>query len=381
MAASKAAEVILACGGKSLRMGENKLLIDCGGIPLIKRTCLSFRGIEEIKRLIIAVPEGDIPFYDELMSDIGINYLLVAGGKTRQESIHNAVLMAKEDIIIIHDGARPFLSRELILRSLEDAYRYGSSVACVPAKDTIRYCDSESSYCPKRENLYSVQTPQSFSRRLYLYAAGMAEESFTDDAQLLDSIGIKPHLTKGEYSNIKITTPEDLMYLKNYSQEELRVGHGYDVHRLVKGRELILGGVKIPYEKGLLGHSDADVLLHALMDALLGAAALGDIGKHFPDSDPSYSGISSMILLEKVYDLLALAGYKPSNADITVIAQEPKLAGYIQKMRDNISLALGLDRDRISVKATTEEGLGFTGNKEGIAAHAVVTIKGVAKRG
>ena len=209
----------------------------------------------------------------------------------------------------------------------------------------------------------------------------MAEESFTDDAQLLDSIGIKPHLTKGEYSNIKITTPEDLMYLKNYSQEELRVGHGYDVHRFVKGRELILGGVKIPYEKGLLGHSDADVLLHALMDALLGAAALGDIGKHFPDSDPSYSGISSMTLLEKVYDLLALAGYKPSNADITVIAQEPKLAGYIQKMRDNISLALGLDRDRISIKATTEEGLGFTGNKEGIAAHAVVTIKGVAKRG
>ena len=118
MAASKAAEVILACGGKSLRMGENKLLIDCGGIPLIKRTCLSFRGIEEIKRLIIAVPEGDIPFYDELMSDIGISYLLVAGGKTRQESIHNAVLMAKEDIIIIHDGARPFLSRELILRKL-----------------------------------------------------------------------------------------------------------------------------------------------------------------------------------------------------------------------------------------------------------------------
>ena len=381
MAASKAAEVILACGGKSLRMGGNKLLIDCGGIPLIKRTCLSFRGIEEIKRLIIAVPEGDIPFYDELMSDIGISYLLVAGGKTRQESIHNAVLMAKEDIIIIHDGARPFLSRELILRSLEDAYRCGSSVACVPAKDTIRYCDSESSYCPKRENLYTVQTPQSFSRRLYLYAAGMAEESFTDDAQLLDSIGIKPHLTKGEYSNIKITTPEDLVYLKNYSREELRVGHGYDVHRLVKGRELILGGVKIPYEKGLLGHSDADVLLHALMDALLGAAALGDIGKHFPDSDPSYSGISSMTLLEKVYDLLALAGYKPSNADITVIAQEPKLAGYIQKMRDNISLALGLDRDRISVKATTEEGLGFTGNKEGIAAHAVVTIKGVAKRG
>ena len=153
---------------------------------------------------------------------------------------------------------------------------------------------------------------------------------------------------------------------------DMRIGHGYDVHRLVEERELILGGVQIPYEKGLLGHSDADVLLHAIADALLGALALGDIGKHFPDKDPQYKGISSLILLKKTAELVRSRGYKVGNVDATVLAQRPKLAPYIPSMRENIADALGIDVDRVSVKATTEEGLGFTGSGEGIAAHAVV---------
>ena len=153
---------------------------------------------------------------------------------------------------------------------------------------------------------------------------------------------------------------------------DMRIGHGYDVHRLVEERELILGGVKIPYEKGLLGHSDADVLLHAIADALLGALALGDIGKHFPDKDPQYKGISSLILLKKTAELVQGRGYKVGNVDATVLAQRPKLAPYIPSMRENIAAALGVDVERVSVKATTEEGLGFTGSGEGIAAHAVV---------
>ncbi len=153
---------------------------------------------------------------------------------------------------------------------------------------------------------------------------------------------------------------------------DIRIGHGYDVHRLVEERELILGGVRIPYEKGLLGHSDADVLLHAIADALLGALALGDIGKHFPDSDPQYKGISSLVLLKKTAELVCSRGYKVGNVDATVLAQRPKLAPYIPSMRENIAAALGIEVERISVKATTEEGLGFTGSGEGIAAHAVV---------
>ena len=155
----------------------------------------------------------------------------------------------------------------------------------------------------------------------------------------------------------------------------LRIGHGYDVHRLVEGRPLILGGMAVPYEKGLDGHSDADVLLHAIMDALLGAAALGDIGRHFPDSDPAYAGVSSMVLLKSVGGILKHAGYAVVNIDATVLAQAPKLAPYIEEMRRRIAEALGIDYDRVSVKATTEEGLGFTGEGRGIAAHAVALIE------
>ena len=153
---------------------------------------------------------------------------------------------------------------------------------------------------------------------------------------------------------------------------DIRIGHGYDVHKLVEERALIMGGVQIPYEKGLLGHSDADVLLHAIADALLGALALGDIGKHFPDNDPQYKGISSLILLKKTAELVRSRGYTVGNVDATVLAQRPKLAPYVPSMRENIAAALGVDVERVSVKATTEEGLGFTGSGEGIAAHAVV---------
>ncbi len=156
---------------------------------------------------------------------------------------------------------------------------------------------------------------------------------------------------------------------------DVRVGHGYDVHRLVEGRKLILGGVDIPWEKGLLGHSDADVLVHAVMDALLGAAGLGDIGQHFPDTDPAYAGADSLGLLEHVTDLLRERGYAVGNVDATILAQRPKLAPHISKMRENLARAMGVDHDRVNVKATTEEGLGFTGSGEGMAAHAVALIE------
>ncbi|MFZ5651290.1 MAG: 2-C-methyl-D-erythritol 2,4-cyclodiphosphate synthase [Bacillota bacterium] len=155
----------------------------------------------------------------------------------------------------------------------------------------------------------------------------------------------------------------------------MRIGFGYDVHRLVEGRKLILGGVEIPYEKGLKGHSDADVLVHAIMDALLGAAGLGDIGRHFPDSDPDYSGISSILLLEKVRETLAESGYAPHNVDSTIVAQAPRLSGHIELMRDVVAGALGIDRSFVNIKATTTEGLGFAGTGEGIASYAVALVR------
>ena len=231
---------------------------------------------------------------------------------------------------------------------------------------------------PDRSTLYAVQTPQCFDRAAYLAALDELDEAsarlVTDDCSLFELTGRPVELVQGDYANIKITTREDLPRTEN-GGKKMRIGHGYDVHRLVEGRKLIMGGVTIPYEKGLLGHSDADVLLHAVSDALLGAAALGDIGKHFPDTDPRYEGADSLMLLREVGRLLDETGYTVGNIDATVLCQAPKLAPHIPAMRQNIANALGLALDDVSVKATTEEHLGFTGEGLGIAAHAVALIE------
>lgn len=368
------ASLILACGGKSTRMGHNKLLMDICGKPCILRTCEAFCKCPEIKNIIIAAPEPLWDTYRAVLKSLPLPVTFVSGGETRQQSVMNAVLDSREDIIVIHDGARPLITPEVIRRSVAEAAEYGSSVVCVPTKDTIRYSDGHKSYCPERSKLYSVQTPQSFKRTLYLEAASKANGDFTDDAQLLEAAGITPHITIGEYSNIKITTAEDISMAQSLLGATLRIGHGYDVHRLVTGRDLIIGGVKIAYDKGLLGHSDADVLTHAIMDALLGAAALGDIGKLFPDSSDEYKGADSIELLKTVVKHMAERGFGISNVDSTVIAQAPKLAPHIENMRRILADAMGLPVDAVSVKATTEEHLGFTGSGEGIAAHAVAMV-------
>lgn len=379
-------DAVIACGGSSSRMGRNKLLADIGGVSCIRRTCMAFDSVTAINKIIISAPQEHRKEYECAIGQLNKEIVFVQSGASRQESVINAVKKSDADIVVVHDGARPLVSSETIEKSICDAKKYGSSVTCVPAKDTIRYDDGEKSYVPDRSDLYIVQTPQSFLRQVYLKAAQeavMHEKDYTDDAQLVEAIGVKPHITMGEYSNIKLTTSEDLacaealldsMHGRTPRSCMPRIGHGYDVHRFSADRKLVLGGVQIPYEMGLLGHSDADVLTHALMDALLGAAALGDIGGMFPDSDARFEGISSIVLLKEVMKALRSNGYELQNCDVTVIAQRPKLMPYIQQMRQTLSNAMGVDTTRVSVKATTEEGLGFTGRGEGIAAHAVAII-------
>ena len=234
-------------------------------------------------------------------------------------------------------------------------------------KDTIRDINKGTL---ERSDLRCVQTPQGFSAGLLMdaYANAFTDGSdFTDDAGIVEAFGHKVSLVKGSEDNIKITTPEDVVL-------ETRIGKGFDVHRLVEGRKLILGGVDIPYEKGLLGHSDADVLLHALIDAILGAASMGDIGRLFPDTDPAFKDASSLVLLERAWNAVKYRGYDFINADITVICERPKLAPHIDKMGDNICNVLNISRERINIKATTTEKLGFTGRGEGIAAEAVCIL-------
>ena len=288
----------------------------------------------------------------------------------------------------IHDGARPLVTADVIARTLESAQKFGSGVAAVALKDTVKRVDEDSVVVdtPPRDKLRAVQTPQTFEAGLIrkAHAAYALGERATDDAALAERMGVAVHLTEGDVENIKLTTPEDMLLarqviLKREGQKEekpmMRIGHGYDVHRLVENRKLILCGVEIPYALGLLGHSDADVALHALMDALLGAAALGDIGRHFPDTDPAYKGADSGKLLDHVVALLEEKGYTVGNVDVTIICQRPKLKDYIEQMRENVARHLKVDVDCVNIKATTTEKLGFEGEGMGISSHAVACIE------
>ena len=290
--------------------------------------------------------------------------------------------------VAVHDAARPFVSEAVIADAIAAAKRCGAAAPAVPVKDTVKRAvrgdgktvpaDCWVEDTPDRSTLYAVQTPQCFDRAAYLSALDALDEAkarlVTDDCSLFELTGHPVQLTQGDYANLKITTREDLPRPEK-EENTMRIGHGYDVHRLVEGRKLILGGVEIPYEKGLLGHSDADVLAHAVMDAVLGAAALGDIGKHFPDTAAEYAGADSLVLARRVNEILHENGWKIENIDSTILCQKPKLAPHIPAMREKLAEAFGLPVDAVSVKATTEEHLGFTGEGLGIAAHAVALIE------
>jgi 2-C-methyl-D-erythritol 4-phosphate cytidylyltransferase/2-C-methyl-D-erythritol 2,4-cyclodiphosphate synthase len=254
-------------------------------------------------------------------------------------------------------------------------------VVARPVADTLKRASAEGDVLATvdREGLWGAQTPQGFRTGLLLaaYARAMREDwQVTDDAAVVERAGHRVRLVEGEAVNFKITRPEDLALAERLLAGSSRSGFGYDVHRLVPDRALVLGGVTIPHTHGLLGHSDADVLTHAVMDALLGAAALGDIGGHFPDTDAQYRGISSLALLAVVVEKVAAAGFAPINIDVTVAAQAPKLAPHIPAMRGQLASVLGLPLEGVSIKATTTEGLGFVGTGEGMAAYATVSLTG-----
>ena len=385
----KTISAVLVAAGSSTRMGFDKLSFDLGGETVLHRSIRAFDQCPQIGEIVLVAGKNRA-FVEQQAVGCTKPVQIVTGGATRAESAKNGVLATHGELVAVHDAARPFVSPAVIAAVLEAAARCGAAAPAVPVKDTIKQavpgdgktvpeaCLVHST--PDRSTLYAVQTPQCFDRAQYLTALQEldAEKArlVTDDCSLFELAGLPVHLTQGDYVNLKITTKEDLpAAAQNKGENTMRIGHGYDVHRLVEGRKLIMGGVTIPYEKGLLGHSDADVLLHAVSDALLGAAALGDIGKHFPDTDPRYEGADSLMLLREVGRLLDETGYTVGNIDATVLCQAPKLAPHIPAMRQNIANALGLALDDVSVKATTEEHLGFTGEGLGIAAHAVALIE------
>ena len=377
---------IILAAGSGRRMGFDKMTARLCGKAVILYSIERF--VESnADEIIIAASEDNTDKIRELVSE-NINtdkpIKIITGGATRFESAVKAVRQTscECDVVSVHDGARPFVTAKTADKVALEAFRHGVALAAVRAKDTVKICDDGIvTATPDRSGLWLAQTPQAARKADYLAAAeklDVNDARITDDASVMELYGIKPFIVEGSYDNIKLTTKEDIAMAEyiigKTGTPKLCVGHGYDVHRLSAGRKLILGGVEIAWEKGLDGHSDADVLTHAVMDALLGAAAMGDIGKLFPDTDGRYLGACSLDLLSEVGARLAQAGYRVGNIDATVLAQKPKLAPHIDRMRENLAARLGLDVSRVSVKATTEERLGFTGREEGIAAHAVCLL-------
>ena len=378
--------VILAAGkGARMQSPVNKVLMSVCGKSALKRSVEAFSS--SVDEMIIVMREEE---YNLVLSDINTSEYrfpvrFVTGGHTRQESVLNALKSLDcehDDIILIHDAARCLVTIDLIDRVIHSAVEFGSGIPGIPVTSTCKIADDNSFVLntPDRSRLYEIQTPQGFKAETIIQASYRASEEHiecTDDAGVLEYFHIPVKIVDGSSANIKLTKPEDLIIAKSIlegSDSSVRIGMGYDVHRLVPGRKLILCGVEIPFELGLLGHSDADVALHALMDAMLGACALGDIGKHFPDTSDQYLGISSVLLLKRTVTILSDAGYKVNNADITIVAQKPRLLSYIPEMVQCVSSELMLPTSAVNVKATTSEKLGFEGRLEGISAYAVCTV-------
>jgi 2-C-methyl-D-erythritol 2,4-cyclodiphosphate synthase len=284
------------------------------------------------------------------------------------------------EIVVIHDAARPLVRPSLIAATIEAAAEAGAAVAAVPVVDTVKRGNDQGlvvGTIPRAE-VFLAQTPQAFRVKVLAEALafGEAGEGATDEAMLAEAAGHAVRLVPGDPRNLKITTPEDLELAERLMMNlfGLRIGNGYDLHRLSPGRPLVLGGVTIPFDKGLLGHSDGDAVCHAITDAMLGAARAGDIGQHFPDTDAAWKGADSLRLLARAAELVRRAGYAVVSIDVVVIADQPKIAPFLEEMRVNLAAALRIDRDRIGVKGKTNEGCDSMGTGESMAVHAVALL-------
>ena len=363
---------ILLCGGSSQRMGFNKLTAPLGGSTALARSAalLFHSGCD---RLVIAVTADTRPAAEALKAPVPVT--LCDGGSTRGQSVLNALRAAQGqpgDIAVIHDAARCFQTAEAVRAAIAGARETGSGVASLPMTDSV--FDTSTQTPLDRSKLVRTQTPQAFRFEEILSAYEQAGDQIaTDDAALYARFIGPVTFTPGDPRGRKLTTPADWAWARSLVALP-RTGTGFDTHVLGKGRKLILGGVEIPFEKGLIAHSDGDVLLHALMDALLGAASLGDIGHLFPDKDPRYENISSRVLLREVARCLREKGLTVTHVDVTVIAQRPKLAPFFPQARQNIADDLNIPLDRVSLKATTTEGMNDEGRGLCISAQAIANL-------
>jgi 2-C-methyl-D-erythritol 4-phosphate cytidylyltransferase/2-C-methyl-D-erythritol 2,4-cyclodiphosphate synthase len=384
---------VIPASGLGKRLGKHgKTFLEIAGKPLLAHTLLIFEGCADIDEIVLVVRREQISDAEALVGRYGLTKVsaIVPGGRERQDSVRCGLsaVSSTSQIVVIHDAARPFITCQAISDSVAAAREHGAAVVAVPEVDTVK-SSLDGAFVEstlQRERLWAVQTPQTFKKEIIEAAfdkAGRDGFTGTDDASLVERMGVPVKIVMGSYQNIKVTTPSDIPIAEAILKERgldmesapvYRVGHGYDIHRFSPGRRLLLGGVEFPGQDGLLGHSDADVLLHAVADALLGAAGMGDIGKYFPDSDPAFKDADSMNLLSMAGKVVADKGWKIGNVDVTLVAQRPKLSPHVPQIQQNIARALKISPDQVGVKATTREGLGAIGEGLGIECHSVALI-------
>ncbi len=374
---------IIAAGGRGSRYGSlhPKQVLSLAGRPILQWTVEAFLESEAITDLLVALPQdlADSPpgYLRSARKDIHI----VIGGERRRDSVANAFarVSSRADVVVVHDAARPLVTQVLIERTVTAAADSGAAIAAVRAHDTVKRSDGIfiAATLP-REEIFLAQTPQAFRVDVLRDALAVAGDA-TDEAALAERAGHRVRLVEGDPRNLKITTPDDLAIAEHLLRGDtivplMRIGNGYDLHRLVSGRPLVLGGTTIPFEKGLDAHSDGDAVCHAVSDAILGAAGAGDIGAHFPDTDPAWQGANSVDMLRRVAAIVSSSGFEVVNVDVIVIAQRPKLLPHVPTMIANVAGAIGVDISRVSVKGKTNEGVDSMGTGESIAVHAVALL-------
>jgi 2-C-methyl-D-erythritol 4-phosphate cytidylyltransferase/2-C-methyl-D-erythritol 2,4-cyclodiphosphate synthase len=374
--------LIVAAGrGSRAGPGAPKQYRQLGGEPVLRRTLAAFAAHPDIDGVLTVIHPDDRADYE--VAAAGLPNLLppCPGGDTRQASVRaglEALVDRKPAKVLIHDGARPLVSAVLISACIEALGAHRGALAALPVNDTLRRgADGMAGAAVSREGLWRAQTPQGFHFNAILEAHRRADgNAFTDDVEVATTAGIDVVMIDGDENNIKITDTGDMARAARILSRcgEARTGTGFDVHRFGPGDHVWLCGVRVPHVAGLVGHSDADVGLHALTDAILGAIGAGDIGKHFPPEEMKWEGAASDIFLAHAGDLATRAGARISNLDVTLICERPKIGPHTEAMRGRVAEILGLERARVSVKATTSEGLGFTGRGEGIAAQAIATL-------
>jgi 2-C-methyl-D-erythritol 4-phosphate cytidylyltransferase/2-C-methyl-D-erythritol 2,4-cyclodiphosphate synthase len=379
---------IIAAGGTGRRLGADlpKQLLEIGGRSILQRSVEAFLAHPRVTDVIVAVPPAIAGSPPEWMRAARV----VAGGDTRQASVANAfdAVTAQAHIVVVHDAARPFVTADVISRAIDGAAEHGAAIAAVPVNDTVKRV-GDSGPAPvivetlPRECIYMAQTPQAFRRPVLekAVALGRSGVEATDEAALAERAGHKVRIVAGDASNVKITTSTDLDTARERDRRHAsaasagRVGIGYDLHRLVEGRPLILGGITVPSDRGAHGHSDADVVCHAVTDAILGAARAGDIGQHFPDTDPRWEGASGTALLRDAVRIVRRQGWTVENVDVVIVLERPKLGPHRAAMESQLAEAIGIPREAVSVKAKTNEGVDAVGRGEAVAAHAIALLR------